>query len=126
MSKPLILAIDDDQFYLDEIRMEIEDHADYKLFLGPNDFEQRITPEDIKAASLVLVDYDYGSGTAVKSQLAEYIRQELNFKGKLVLCSLHEFFMKDEKRVRQDYDTVLHKRDLSWEKLKGILEQAKK
>ena len=91
-------------------------------FLGPNEFEQRITPEDIKRASLILVDYDYGSGTAIKSQLAEYIRNELNFSGKLVLCSLHEFFMKDEQKIRQDYDAVSHKRDLNWEKLAKLLE----
>ncbi len=119
--KPLIFAVDDDQFYLDEIRMEIEKQANYKLFLGPNDFEQHVNPSDIQEVDLILVDYDYGTGTAIKSQMAEYIRNDLKFKGKLVLCSLHEYFLKDEEKIRKDYDAVLHKRDLSWERLEGIL-----
>lgn len=119
--KPQIFAIDDDQFYLDEIQMEIEPYADCRLFLGPNDFEQQVSPEDLKKVDLILVDYDYGTGTAVKSQIADYIRNDLLFEGKLVLCSLHEHFMKDEERIRKDYDAVLHKRDLCWERLERLL-----
>lgn len=119
--KPLILAIDDDQFYLDEIKMELEDHAACKVFRGPNEFEEDVTKDDIKNADLVIVDYDYGYGTAVRSQVAEYIRDYLNFRGKIVLCSLHECFNEDEEKIRQNYDVVIHKRDLSWEKMSQFL-----
>lgn len=119
--KPLILAIDDDPFYLNEIRLELEGHADCKLFQGPNEFEELVTKEDILRASLIVVDYDYGAGTAIKSGIAGFVRNNLGYKGKLVLCSLHEDFREDEKQVRKDYDVVMHKRDLSWERLEQCL-----
>ena len=112
--RPLILAIDDDPFYLNEIKMEIEEHADYIFFKGPNDFEQNAKEHDVKNADLILVDYDYGRGTAVKSGIADYIRKELGYRGKLVLCSLHEDFKENSAKVQKDYDLVMHKRDMSW------------
>ena len=115
--KPLILAIDDDQFYLNEIKMEVEGHADYILFQGPNNFEDNVSSTDVQNADLIIVDYDFGAGTAVKSGVAEYIRRDLGYNGKLMLCSLHEDFRENEAKIRKDYDVVIHKRDLNWSKI---------
>lgn len=121
MKKSLILAIDDDLFYLNEIRLELEGKADYKLFQGPNEFEEYVDAKDVERADAIIVDYDYGNGTAVKSDIAGFIRKDLGYKGKLVLCSLHEDFREDNERIRREYDVVLHKRDLSWERICEIV-----
>ena|SRR3990167_9497272 len=122
-TKPFILAIEDDEFYIKELHMELDGRADFKSFTSPSNFELQVTPEDIDKANLILVDYDYKTGTAVKSKLAEYIRQELDYKGKLVLCSLLSNFKQDNRKIRKDYDVVIHKKELSWEKLDQILNQ---
>lgn len=120
-NKPLVLAIDDDTFYLEETRFEVAPHAEVKLFQGPNDFEENVSEADIDRASIIIVDYDYGSGTAVKSDVAGYLRHNLGYRGKLVLCSLLEHFGEYDMKVRKEYDFVLHKRDLCWKRLFELL-----
>ena len=120
--KPHILVIDDDQFYLDHAKFELKDHATYQLFLGPNDFEERVKQEDIDNADLVIVDYDFGIGTAVKSQISRFIRDDLGYTKDLVLCTLHETFGEHEKKVKNDYDYILQKKDLSWVKISSIID----
>ncbi|MFK7827065.1 MAG: hypothetical protein AB8G05_23180 [Oligoflexales bacterium] len=119
--QPHILVIDDDQFYLDHAKFELKGHATYQLFQGPNDFEERVKKEDIDKADLVIVDYDFGTGTAIKSQISRFIRDDLGYAKELVLCSLHETFGDHEDRVKLDYDHVLQKKDLNWGKISSIL-----
>lgn len=120
--KPHILVIDDDQFYLDHAKHELKDHATYQLFLGPNDFEERVRQEDIDNADLVIVDYDFGTGTAIKSGIARYMRHNLGYKKSIALCSLHENFGEEDSHIKSEYNYVLHKRDLNWDAIVACFE----
>lgn len=123
-SQPSVLAIDDDRFYLNEMALELEGKARYKGFLGPNDFEDEVNEEDIASADAILVDYDFGRGNAVQSSLAKHIRENLGFKGRVILWSLHDHFSKgDQAEIAKDYDAVMSKKGFNWEKLSRHLAQ---
>ena len=127
-NKPYVLMIDDDKFFLNDTEIELQEKAFFKGFRGPNDFELEVQDKDISAADLIIVDYEFKGGTATKSKLAPYIRDELGYKGKMILCSLHadgEIFGEVES-IRRDYDAIIHKRDLCWETLRKFLPQPEK
>lgn len=117
--KPLVLAIDDEQFYLDEIRYELSGKGvDLKLFRGPTDFGDNASKEDIEQAKLVIVDYDLGSDTCVEKRIAHYIRSSFKFSGKIILLSLlDDFGPKDNAIIKKDYDAVLNKETFSWSQI---------
>lgn len=120
---PLILMIDDDKFYLNELSFTVEGKAKYKCFLGPNDFEKNVQPEDISLAKLIIVDYNFGKqlGTAISRQMSEYIRNMLGFKGKLVLCTVLGPYLKGNDEVKQAFDYVLAKQDLNWDVISKLI-----
>ena len=121
-AKPRILAIDDDRFYLNEMALELEGKANFKGFLGPNEFEDSVTDEDIESADVILVDYDFGRGNAVQSSLAGHIRKDLGFRGTLILWTLHESFSGDDRKlIDRDYEAVMNKKDFDWMKLSKYL-----
>ena len=115
--KPLVLVIDDEKFYTNDVALELDGRADVKGFVGPNEFEEHVTPEDIATASYILVDFDYQYTNAVDLGLAEYIRG-LGYKGKLILWSLFKEFDEDyTRKIRAHYDVILPKDSFSWQQL---------
>ena len=74
-TKPLLIAIDDEQFYLDEIEYALDGHdIEYMPFLGPSAFEEKATDGDLARAHLIVVDYDFRTRTAVDRD-SRYIRR---------------------------------------------------
>ena len=123
-TKPLLIAIDDEQFYLDEIEYALDGHdIEYMPFLGPSAFEEKATDDDLARANLIVVDYDFRTCTAVDRDLVGYIRERFpDFRGKMVLLSLLDDFFEDDDVVRKKFDAVLNKRDdLFWEKIQAYL-----
>lgn len=122
--KPLLLAIDDQRFYLDEIAYEIEGkNIEYKAFEGPSSFEEEAKEEDVNRASLIFVDYDFQSCTAVDRDIVGYIKETFpRFKGKIVLLSLLDDFLEDNKTIQNKFDGILNKKDLSWDRIKAYLD----
>ena len=120
--KPYIMMIDDDEFFLNDAEIELRGKATFKGFKGPNDFEREVKQEDITAADLIVVDYEFRGGSATKSKIAEYIREDLGYRGKMVLCSLHadNDFFGERDNLARSYDAIIHKRDLTWGKLNEL------
>lgn len=121
---PLIIAIDDDRFYLDELGYELqEQNVEYKTFLGPSAFEEEAKEADVSRAKLIIVDYDFRTCTAVDRDLVGYIRDTYPaFNGKIVLLSLLDDFLQDDELVRKRFDAVLNKRcELCWDSIQVFL-----
>ena len=109
-TKPLLIAIDDEQFYLDEIEYALDGHdIEYMPFLGPSAFEEKATDGDLARAHLIVVDYDFRTRTAVDRDL-RYIRRgsRLQRQDGFIAAS-HDFFEDDD--VVRKFDAVLNKRD---------------
>ena len=116
---PVLIAIDDEQFYLEEIKMELLGHnVEYRPFVGPSAFEEDAREDDITRAKLILVDYDFRSCTALDRDLGGYIREKYPlFKGKIVLWSLLGEDLKNDAAIQRSFDAVLCKKNLSWDQL---------
>ncbi len=122
--KKLLLAIDDQKFYLDEIGYELEGkNVEYKAFEGPSAFEEEADEEDVSRASLIFVDYDFQSCTAVDRDIVGYIKETFpRFNGKIVLLSLLDDFLEDNMTIKSKFDGTLNKKDLSWDRMKAYLD----
>lgn len=120
---PIIMAIDDQKFYLDEIGYELRGKdIEYLPFLGPSIFEEDVREIDFDRTKLILVDYDFCSCTVMDRDLVGYIRDRYsNFKGKIVLLSLLADEAKNDEAVCNDFDAIVNKRDLSWELINSYL-----
>ena len=117
-----VITIDDDSYYLDEIK-EIcqESHLKALCFEGPNEFEEKCSKEAIKSASLILVDFDFYTSTALENDIAGYIRDS-GYKGKMYLWTLHEEFDEDDrKKIASDFDGVINKREISGPKIQSLI-----
>ncbi len=116
---PLLIAIDDEQFYLDELGYELQgQRVEYKTFLGPNAFEDGAKEADINRAKVIIVDYDFRTCTAIDRDLAGHIREKYpKFSGKIVLLSLLDDFLKDNDAVARSFDGVINKKGFSWEQI---------
>ena len=108
--KPVLIAIDDQRFYLDEIEFQVQGkNVEYRPFVGSTAFEDGASASDVKRAKLILVDYDFGRYTAMDRDIAGYIRAKYpEFGGKIVLLSLLE-------------DAVINKKDLTWDSIAAYL-----
>lgn len=111
-SLPMVLVIDDEKFYRDEVLLELKDRAIVKTYLGPSDFEKNATKEDISKAAVILVDYDFKHANAIELRLSEKIRAS-DFKEKLILWSLFTEF-EEIAEILKKYDAVYEKSDFGW------------
>lgn len=123
IERPLLIAIDDQRFYLDEIAYEIEGkNVDYIAFEGPSAFEEDAQEHDINRASLIFVDYDFQNCTAIDRDVVGYIKETFPaFKGNIVLLSLLNDFLEDNSAIKAKFDGVINKSDLSWDTINTYL-----
>lgn len=112
---PKVIIIDNDQFYLHLFKFELAGKANILTFLGPNDFEVFASKADVESANLIIVDFKYPFGNAIESALPEYIREDMGYKGKLVLYSHMDDFGVYNRKVKEKFDGVIHKKDICWE-----------
>lgn len=112
---PFILAIDDDPEYLKDFSMALEGKANFKAFTGPCDFELNVNKDDIEQANLIIVDYHFNIGTSIDCDIAAYIRKQLGFKGKIILCSSCLDFKRDSENVKVAFDGIIPKETFNWE-----------
>lgn len=117
-----IIAIDDQAFYLDEIARKLKkDDVSVIGFEGPNFFEEEASSEEIEASDIILMDYDFGSSTAVDRDLPRWIRSNFRFNGHMILLSLLDNFDSDEKYISANFDGVISKERLCWENIEKIV-----
>lgn len=122
--KPYIIAIEDDEWYSDFMKEEFAEHANFRAFDSANEFEYEADEnvEAIKRADLILVDWDLHDGKPGGCDLGRFIRQDLKYKGNLVLCTLHADTVRGDKKVTDHFDSVMHKRDLKWQSVVDLFE----
>lgn len=113
--RPTILMIDDDNCYLGNMAIEFEKNADVVAF-HPKELQNIEDFKVFEIADYALVDYDFGTHTSIDNKIAEFLRSK-GFRGKMLLCSMHNDFFKDGKEIKKHYDGVIDKETLSWELL---------
>ena len=120
---PLLIAIDDQKFYLDEIAYELRGRdVDYRPFEGPSSFEELVATIDVNRAKLILVDYDFQTCTVMDCDLVGYIKEKYpDFTGKIVLLSLLDDFLSDNEAVNRNFDGIINKSDLTWDRIRQYL-----
>ncbi|MBC61420.1 MAG: hypothetical protein CMP11_03105 [Zetaproteobacteria bacterium] len=115
-----IVLIEDDSFYVQEFRDEIKGRFELIHFSSPSDFVDKDL--DLNDVEAVFLDFDFGHVSEKENMLAEYLRKEKAFKGKVVLWSLLEEFDRETKLYLDAFcDDIWVKRDLSLEKIKKLL-----
>lgn len=121
--KPSIIAIDDNQYYLNEISMEIDkEKYDLCTFLGPDAFEEDLLQQDIDRAKLILIDYDFRTCSVIDRGLVPYIREKYpKYKGKIVLLSVSEDFLQDKQIIDNQFDGIINKKGMSWNNFQKYL-----
>lgn len=112
--RPKVVVIDNDSFYLTEFKAELSGKADVLTYEGPNEFEACALKSDIENANLIVIDFKYKFGNAIKSNITNYIRDYMGYKGKLILYSHMDDFGEYNSKVKEKFDAVMHKKDLSW------------
>lgn len=120
MTRPLILVVDDEQFYLDEFALELEKSCRLELFKGPDDFLE--CPKEVfSAANYIFIDYEFRIDDAITLELAQFARKQ-GFRGKLILWSLYEEFEPEvQSSIDKNYDYFLCKAGLGVEKFLGSI-----
>lgn len=119
----LLIAVDDQKFYLDEIGFELEGkNIEYRPFEGPSAFEEEALEDDINRAALILMDYDFGTSTVIQRDLVGYIRDTYpNFSGKIVLLSLIGDLVRNDEAIVKNFDGIINKKDLAWDQIASYL-----
>ena len=83
--------------------------------------EEKCSKEAIQSASLILVDFDFYTSTALENDIAGYIRDS-GYEGKMYLSTLHEEFDKDDrKKIASDFDGLINKREISGPKIQSLI-----
>ena len=115
-----IVLIEDDSFYVQEFKDEIKGKFNLTAFSSPSDFvDKDIDLSDVQA---IFLDFDFGHVSEEENMLAEYLREDKGFKGKIVLWSLLEEFDRETKQYLDSFcNEIWVKRDLSLEKIEALL-----
>ena len=112
-SKPRVIAIDDDLFYLQDLELRLKNDYCLKSYVGPSEFFAQCDQETIVSAEFALVDFDYTHTNALQLKIAKHFKDH-GFKGKIILWSLLGDFPDEEKRrIQEDYDYFITKEEFS-------------
>ena len=116
------IILDDEPFFLDLYKdLFAGKEINARYYLSEAELEENETPQTLKSTDLVIFDYKLKGKTIVSLNLLEYVRNELGFKGTLLVCSTLEHFAFDQEYIDKFADGKLEKSDLSWEKIQHFL-----
>ena len=111
MRKPKILIIDDEKYYRDSLCEFLLREADVEAFESPDAFAEIYTePKSIKDIALIILDFRFDSYDASDKDIVTYLREDLKFRGKIVLWSLEDDVPSE---FSKHLDAVLPKKILS-------------
>ena len=118
-----LLIIDNSQYYINELEHSLKKHNVQVRGVLADEFIDKIKhPSEAAEFDLVLVDYDLGDVTCIDLKIGEYLREELAYRGPIVLISLHEDFGPDATSISDHYNgTILRERKQYWNKIKKYL-----
>ena len=112
--KPTVIVIDDDAFHLENISLELQDHAEVRGY-HPRDLGDVEDFEPFRKASYALIDWHFKGHTAIDNRVVEFIRDN-GFTGKALLCSLHDV-QSDRAEITRTFEGILQKNGLTWEQI---------
>ncbi len=114
-----VFLIDDDDYWHSDAARKLKNvgyQGKLRCFYGAHDYFSETTEEERRKA-LIVVDFDLDSHDAVSEKIAERIRDDKSFSGKIVLCSLLNDFGMDNEIVQKSYNQIIRKNRLDWESL---------
>ncbi|MFK7823624.1 MAG: hypothetical protein AB8G05_05680 [Oligoflexales bacterium] len=124
MRRRKCIIIDDEQHYREGLQEFLSRYCDVETFKHPDEFAETInSPEDLKGVYLIVLDYRFDTFDADDKDIVSFIRQDLNYKGKLVLWSLQDRF--SEKFI-EPIDAVLPKRLMTLPEIEQCIEEQNK
>ena len=93
MRKRKIIIVDDEQNYRAGLSEFLSRDAEVLTFVDPDECAQAITDQaDLYGVSHIILDYRFDHYNLHQKDLVTYFRDDLNFKGKIVLWSLEDRF----------------------------------
>lgn len=91
MRKKKVIIVDDEKSYREGLQDFLLREADVKTFESPDEFAECFTkPEDLYDIYLIVLDFRFDTYNAFDKDLVTYIRDDLKYKGKVVLWSLED------------------------------------
>ncbi|NRA43515.1 MAG: response regulator transcription factor [Oligoflexales bacterium] len=112
-----VLVIEDDPHFGDTLKMKLEMDEGVKVdvYRDFETFAEKVTsPHQVKEYSCALVDYQFGRYNAYHKGSAIYLREDLQFKGKIYLWTLEKL---EDVKGKEDYDAILPKKFYSFSAL---------
>jgi hypothetical protein len=102
MLKKKVIIVDDEPHYRDGLFEFLSGDAEVITFEDPDGFAEFFqAPNDLERVSLIILDYRFDQYNASDKDLVTYIRDDLRYKGNIVLWSL-------EDKVPQDFSCRLN------------------
>lgn len=117
-----VIIVDDDSRYRDPLKEFLIRDADVETFVDPDAFAEKNTmPRDLQDVYLIVLDYCFDSFNALDKDLVTYLREDLKYRGHLVLWSLED---KIPSKFSKDFDAILPKKLLSLSEIEQCLEKS--
>ena len=111
MPRRKVIIVDDDLNYREGLRGFLSREADVVAYASPDEFAQNMkNPPDLQGVSLIVLDYAFDTFNARDKDLIGLIRDDLAYRGNMVLWSLEDNIPKEYK---QHFNAVLPKRIFS-------------
>ena len=116
------IVLDDEQFFLNIYKDIFSDKAiKARYYQSEGEFEEKESEKSIASTDLIIFDYKLKGKTIVSLNLLEYVREELGFKGIILVCSTLDHFGYDQDNIHKFADGMLEKSELSWDKIQSFL-----
>lgn len=68
---------------------------------------------ELFGADFIIVDFEFGVTNAGKKDIGRFLRDDLNFRGTTLMCSLHSYFGEYDELIRSSFDYVIDKLPLT-------------
>jgi DNA-binding NarL/FixJ family response regulator len=120
MRKRKVVIVDDESHYREGLRDFLLREADVDTYESPDDFAEKFTrPSDLEEIYLIILDYRFDNYNAYDKDLVTYLREDLQYKGRVVLWSLEDEVPREFSR---HLNAVLPKKILSLAEIDQCLE----
>ena len=121
MRRKKVIIVDDDHRFRDPLEGFLSREAVVVTFDDPDAFAQAYkNPSDLLDVYLIVLDFRFDSYNALDKDLVSYLREDLEYRGKVVLWSLEDSVpMEFSRRLK----AVLPKKLLSLGEIEQCLEK---
>ena len=120
-SSKRVVVIDDDNKYRQGLAEFLSREAEVLTFNYPDEFSLKINePEQLAGVCLVVLDYAFDTFSAFDKDVYSYLREELQYKGPIVLWTLED---KLPTNYARKFDAVLPKKFFSLAEVETCLKR---